>query len=183
MKRSFKVLTIIITLLLVFIITGCGKDKIVSKFKHPKTITISNNKSKVSLTYDDNGKYDADKVSKKEIILTNTSKNFRIDFMYGNQSIEKQKKSMRYAKADGRLLVLNNIIFNKYSGYVSINRKYGTSDIYLYMNKDTDTVVNIRISTTNTTKILKELKTSDPEEVLFEQDYIQDILETVEYKK
>ena len=103
--------------------------------------------------------------------------------MYGNQSIKKQKKSMKYANADGRLLVINNIEFNGYNGYVSINRKYGTADVYLYMDEDTNTVINIRISTTDTTEILKELKDNNPEEVLYEQDYIQNILKTIKYKK
>ncbi|MBQ2640263.1 MAG: hypothetical protein IJF92_05860 [Bacilli bacterium] len=183
MKKSFKILTIVLVLIVIGIIALCIKYTLSLRFKNPKTITINKDNTKVSLTYDDDGKYNINKIDKSEIILKNSSKKFRIDFMYGYQSIKKQKKAMKYAEKDNRLLVIEDVEFHGYKGYASINRKYGTVDIYLYLDEKSDVYVNIRIDTTDTKEILKELKKRDPDKVLYKKSYIQKILRTIKYKK
>lgn len=180
MKKSFKISTIIIILLLVFTLTGCS-NVFSGKFKNPTTVTISKNNTKISLTYDDNGKYDEDEISNSEVVITNSDKKFRIDFMYGSGSVKRQKKLIKYAKANNKLIVIDNIKFNGYKGYVTINKKYGTANIYLYM--DDSIVSNIRISTTDTTEILEELNKRSPKDVLYKDDEIQSILKTIKFKK
>ena len=180
MKKSFKVLTIIFSIAIVFTVVGCSNSNPVEKYKKPRTVTIKNNKHKVTLTYDNDGAYAENKIGNGEVVLINSDKKFRLDFMYGNQDIGEQKKSMKYSRDDDRLVLIDHVKFNGYKGYVTINKKYGTVDVYLYVHNK---VVNINISTTDTTGILEELKKEKPEKVLYKKEDVQNILKTIKYEK
>lgn len=181
MKRTFKLIALVLAFVLVFTVTGCDNNSS-SKFKNPKDVTISRNKAKVTFTYDDDGKYDVNKVDKRETIISNSDRGFRIDFMFGNESIDEQEKTKGYFKKDDTYLVLENIEFGGYKGYVSIHKEYATADVYLYLDEKRDVVVDIRVSTTKTSEVEKALKTTEVEDVLYNKEEVQDILKTIKYE-
>ena len=181
MKRTFKYFTLALLVVFVFIITGCNSDDPTSNFKNPKDLSITKNKTEVSITYDDDGTYRVNKVNKSDKVLISSKKEFRIELMYGTQNVKQQKKYKKYAANDKNYNVIDNVEYGKYKGYVSISRKYATADLFLYLDKNT--VTNIRISTTKSSKVEKALKTKEAQDVLYNRQEIQDILNTIKYKK
>lgn len=182
MKKAFKYLVLVLVVSLVFTVTGCDNNPR-NRFENPKDVTISKNGAKITFSYDDDGKYDVNKVDKSETIISNSNKKFRIDFMYGHESTSEQKKTMGYFKKDKNYVVLDDIEFNGYKGYVCISKSYGTADVYLYIDEPKNVVANVRISTTKTSEVEKELKKKKPEDVLYNKEDVQNILKTVTYNK
>ena len=181
MKRTFKYFTLVLVIALAFIITGCNNDNPASSFKNPKDLSITKDKTKVSITYDDDGTYRVNKVNKSDKVLISSEKGFRIELMYGTQNVKQQKKYKKYADNDKNYTVIDNVKFGRYEGYVSIHKEYATADLFLYLDKDV--VTNIRISTTKSSDVEKALKTKSAEDVLYNKSEVQQILKTIKYEK
>lgn len=180
MKKILKSL-LLITIILI-ISTGCNKkDPTTKDFKNPKTISFEEEKGKIELSYDDNGNYEEqDYVSGKAgKILKNKENNFRMAIEFYEQSSRELEKTKKLLE-DSNNRIIFDVEFRNMKGFALISKTDGTTDIYLYANKKSDVIVNIRISSIEK-RDLKNVK--DMKEVLFNQEEVQQILKTIKYNQ
>lgn len=181
-KITKSLLFTLILFIGVLTITGCKKDP-TANFKNPKTIEYTTSKGTIKLTYDDDGSYTVDK-NDPYVILKNKEKNFRIDIDYSNSTVKQQETTKENFKKDKDYKIIDDLEYNGYKGYVMIQKEYTTANLYLVLDEENDIVSNIKVSPVMTSEAIKELdKGTKPEDVLFNQSTVQEILNTVQYEK
>lgn len=184
MKRNFKLLLVFILSISLLIVTGCEKkNDPTAGFKNPKTIQYKTEKGTLTLTYDDDGTYEVEK-NNPYVILKNKEANFRIDMDYSNNTVKQQQTSKENFKKDKKYTIIDNLEFNGYKGYAMIQNEYTTTNVYLTLDEESEVISNIKVSPVMTSEATKKLdKGTKPEDVLFNQKKVQQILKTVTYKK
>ena len=183
MKNYKKTLLFLILFIGLTTITGCIKRNPTAKFKNPKTIEYKTDKGSIKLSYDDDGTYEVYK-NIPYIVLKNKDSNFRIDIDYSNNTIKQQEESKKLFKKNSKYLIIDNIKFNGYKGYAMVQKQYTTTNIYLVLDKKNNIISNIKVSPVITSNAIKELnKKTKPEDVLYKQEKVQQILKTIQYKK
>lgn len=184
MKNSVKLLLTIILMVLVVNATGCGKkNDPTASFKNPKTIEYKTDKGTIKLTYDDDGTYDVEK-NDPYVILRNRDNNFRIDMDFSSDTVKEQEKSKEYIKNDSKYTIIDNLDFNGYKGYAMVQNTYTTTNLYLVLDEENDIVSNIKVSPVITNDATKKLEDgTKPEDVLYNQKKVQQILKTIQYEK
>lgn len=185
LKKYYKTLLFTLVLFIGIIgITGCNKkNDPTAGFKNPKTIEYKTDKGTTKLTYDDDGTYEVDK-NDPYVILKNKDSNFRIDIDYSNNTVKQEEVSKENFKKNSKYTIIDNLDLNGYKGYAMIQNQYTTANIYLVLDEENDIVSNIKVSPVITSEATKELdKGTKPENVLYNQEKVQQILKTVQYEK
>ena len=185
MKRGLKTLLVAFVLLVGIIsLTGCNKkNDPTAGFKNPKTIEYKTDKGTIQLTYDDDGGYEVTE-NDPYVILKNEDDNFRIDIDYSNNTVKQQETSKTNFAKDTTNYTIKDVEFNNYKGYTMVSKKYATSNIYLYLDKNNDIISNIKVSSLKTSDTEKELNNGKKaEDVLYNLKKVQQILKTLKYVK
>ena len=182
MKKSIKVLLLILVVC-AFTLTGCTKkDDPTANFKNPKTIEYKTEKGTTKLTYDDDGSYEVVK-NDPYVTLKNADGNFRIDIDYAKNTVKQQETAKENFAKSSNYTIIDDVKFGNYEGYVQVDNKYTTAIAYLYLDKENDVVSYIKVSPVMTSKATEKLdKGTKPEDVLYNQEKVQQILKTVQYE-
>ena len=182
MKKYMKLLLVVVLAVALVAVTGCDKDPAAS-FKNPKTIKYTTDKGTISLTYDDDGSFEVDE-NDPYVVLKNKGKNFRIDMDFSNSTVKEQETTRDNFKKDKDYLIIENLEYRGYKGYAMVQKEYTTTNLYLVLDEANDIVSNIKVSPVMTSTATDELeKGKKPEDVLFNQETVQQILKTVKYEK
>lgn len=183
MSKKFKALIFILVLFVgVITITGCKKDP-TAGFKNPKTIQYKTSKGTLKLTYDDDGTYNVEK-NDPYVILRNRDNNFRIDMDYDNSTVKEQQTTKENFKKNKDYIIIDDLELNGYKGFAMIQKEYTTTNIYLVLDEKNDIISNIKVSPVITSDATDKLKKgTKPEDVVFNQEKVQQILKTVQYEK
>jgi len=182
MKKYIKLFLILVVAVSVIALTGCEQDP-AAKFKNPKTISYKTEKGTISLTYDDDGTFEVDK-NDPYVILKNKDKNFRIDMDFSDNTVKEQQTSKENFAKDKKYTITDNLEYRGYKGYAMTQNEYTTTNLYLVLDEENDIVSNIKVSPVITSDATAELdKGTKPEDVLFNQETVQQILKTVKYEK
>ena len=161
-------------------VTGCMKKDPTKDFKNPKTITVKGDEGKTLISYDDSGSYKFDKETK---VLRNEKKGFRMTFYYSTNTTKQQEEVHKKMKDVKNYTVIDDVEYNGYKGYASIDNKYGTTQVFLYEDKKKDVIFIVQISPLHSLETQKKIKNgTSPKKVLYGIDDVQKILKTVEYK-
>ncbi len=175
-----KTLLLILTLFVGLVaITGCRMNP-TSGLKNPKDITLSGKHGKTIISYSDDGTYDFDKETK---VLRNEKAGFRMTFYYSTNTSKQQEQVHKAMKNTKNYTVIDNVEYNGYKGYASIDEKYGTAQVFLYVDKKKDVIYIVQISPLHSLETQKKIKSgTSPKKVLYGLDKVQQSLKTVRYK-
>ena len=179
--KKINLLLVAILFVGLFAFTGCKEDP-TKDFKNPKTITVEK-KGTTKITYDDDGTYEED-TSYDAKVLKNKEKDFRLYFEYADLTTKDAKTRMENFSKDKNYKVIKDVEFNGYKGFVLIQKEYGTTQVYLYLDEANDVVFTIQISPMNSSDYENGLKDgTNPEDALYKKDKVQEILKTITYEK
>ena len=180
--KKLSVLFIAILLVGVLTITGCKKDP-TKDFKHPKTITVETKKGKTEITYDDNGNYEEDE-SMGAKILKNQKDDFRLYFEYADLTTKDAKTRLENFSKDKNYKIIKEVEFNGYKGFALIQKTYGTTQVYLYLDEANDVVFVVQVSPMNSSDYENGIKEgTNPADALYNKTKVQQILKTITYTK
>ena len=162
---------LIIPLLFIILLVGCNK-----KENSIKTLLLETEKGTIELKYDSNNFEESDYISlKKGKILENEKYRIALEFSDDTKE-EVEKTKATYEKVKTR--TVKEIEYNKIKGFASIDINTATTEIYLFAGKKQDKIIILRITTNNV-----ENNSSNPEDIIFNQKEIQDILNSIKYKR
>lgn len=180
--KKFNILLVAIFLVGILSLTGCKNDP-TKDFKNPKTISLKTSKGTTNISYDDDGSYEeAESTDSK--ILKNSDNNFRITFEYKDLTVKDAKTRESNFKKDKNYKVISDVEFNGYKGFVLVDKRYASSQVYLYLDEEKNVVLSAQVSPMKTTETEEELKkASNPEDVLYNKKQVQQILKTITYTK
>ena len=177
-----KLLRIIVVIIIVFSLVGCKKNP-ASSFKNPKSIKLNTDTGSIKVTYDNDKTFTEQTINEKKI-LRNDSSNFYMIISFADKKtsdVERLKQNYKRAKI---YEVIDNIEYNGYKGFAIVDKKYTTTQVYLYINKNKNIIGKIKISPININKAMAKLKKTDSaKKVTYEQKEVQDILNTIRYSK
>ena len=191
-KSATKIIFAIVLVVGIFTLTGCGKKKAEtkkeetkasSKFKNPKAIKLESDKGTVEVTYEDDGSIEESSAGSDQI-LKNADQNFRIFFEYGKKDVESQEKQKENYKKSESYDVIEDVKFGGYEGFAAVDKKYGTTQVFLYLDKENNVILVAKVSPVQSAKAAEAVESAkSAADVLYNLDDVQEILETITYKK
>ena len=182
MKKLKKVLLILVLFVGLFIFAGCEKDP-AKDFKNPKEITVKGDKGNAIVTYDDDGSYEEDE-SGNEKILKSSDNGFRLSLEFQTLTVSDAKTRESNFKKDSNYTVISDVEYRGSKGFVIVNNKYADAQVYLYLDEENDVVFLVKVGPMRTNEVLDEIaKGKKPEDILYKNETVQQILKTVKYEK
>ena len=104
-------------------------------------------------------------------------------FYYSTNTSKQQEQVHKAMKNTKNYTVIDNVEYNGYKGYASIDEKYGTAQVFLYVDKKKDVIYIVQISPLHSLETQKKIKSgTSPKKVLYGLDKVQQSLKTVRYK-
>ena len=163
---------IILLLIITIIITGCEKKESY-KINNPTDDYIVTDKGNIKYTYDNN-KFTTITLGDNRLIK-NEKDNYKVYLERSTNNVVRQEID-KVSYVSRTEYSLKEIKIKDYSGYVQYGKKTTVANIYLYINKEEDIVLNINIT---------EIKNSNKKngEDLYNNYDIQAILNSIEFKK